>query len=125
MRKLTGGLALFLTLSLVVLLGLRAWQSSLQPALSTLDTPFKAIQLIGGRVLYGKLDRAWTHYPVLHDIYVVQQQQDPRTQQVTSSLARLGQEKMVLNTEHIVLIQTVDPDSPVGKLIAQGEASAH
>lgn len=125
MRKLIGGLALFFLLSLVGLFGLRIYQGSLQPALATLDTPFKAVQLIGGRVLYGKLERAWTNYPVLHDIYVVQQQQDPKTQQVTSSLARLGQEKMVLNTAHIVLIQTVDADSPVGKLIAQNEAAAH
>lgn len=125
MRKLMGGLALFFLLSLVGLFALRVYQDSLQPALATLDTPFKAVQLIGGKVLYGKLDHAWTDYPVLHDIYVVQQQQDPNTQQVTSSLVRLGQEKMALNTAHIVLIQTVDADSPVGKLIAQNEAAAH
>lgn len=125
MCKLKGLLALVLTLAVIGLLGGRAYQDSLQPSLAALPLPYKAVQLTGGRVLYGKLDRTWSHYPILHDIYVVQQQQDPKTQQVASSLVRLGQEQMVLNIDHVVLVQSVEPDSPVGKAIANNDASAH
>jgi hypothetical protein len=125
MRNLLSGLAVLLALVLAGLLGLRAYQSSLQPALSTLDTPFKAVQLIGGQVLYGKLGSAYTNYPVLRDVYVIRRQADPSNQQITSKLVKLGQERMILNSAHIVLIETVNPDSALGKMIAQNEAAGH
>jgi hypothetical protein len=123
MRKFLGGFALLLILMLVGLLGLRSYQSSLQPSLSSLDTPFKGVHLIGGQVYYGKLENAYSNFPVLKHVYVIQNQADPKTQEVRSSLVKVEQGRIILNTAHIVLIEPVKPDTPLGKLIEQNEAA--
>lgn len=120
MRKVMATLVLLLGLVIAGLLGLRVYQTSLAPSLGSLNTPYKAVQMIGGQVLYGQFDNTYSQYPVLHDIYVVRRTEDPKTQQVSSSLVGLGKERIVLNAAHIVMIQPVLPDSPVGRILDQG-----
>lgn len=80
-----------------------------------------------GLVYYGKISGLDTDYPVLRDVYYIQQSTDPQTKQVSNVLIRRGNEwhspaLTVLNSRHIVLIEPVGPNSKVAQLIAQQQA---
>lgn len=112
-------------LILVMFLGLRAYQGSLQSSVSEINTPVQGVHLIGGQVFYGKLDKTYTDFPVLYNVHVIQQKTDPVTQQVSSTLVKVPQDRIVLNRTHILLIEPVNPDTPLGKMIAQDATSSH
>src|SRR5215471_2059511 len=93
----------------------------------TFDTQYQAILLDTGLVYYGKISGLDTDYPVLRDVYYVQQTTDPQTKQVNSVLIRRGDEwhgptMTVLNARHIVLVEPVGANSKVAQLIAQEQA---
>ncbi len=90
----------------------------------TFDTPYQAVLLDNGQVYYGKIEKVGTAFPVLTDVYYVQNQVNPQTKEVTNLLVRRGKEwhapdRMVLNARHIVLIEPVSPNSKVAELISQ------
>jgi hypothetical protein len=92
-----------------------------------LETTYQAVLLDNGSVYFGKLQGAGTEYPVLTDVYYVQSQVNQETKEVKNSLIRRGSEwhapdRMYLNARHIVLIEPVNPNSQVAKLIAQEKA---
>ncbi len=87
------------------------------------DTAYQAVLLDTGQVYYGKIQGLGTPFPVLTDVYYVQNQVNAQTKAVTNVLVRRGQEwhapdRMVLNARHIVLVEPVSPDSKVAQLIA-------
>jgi hypothetical protein len=86
------------------------------------DTSYQAVLLDTGQVYYGKLERLNSAFPVLTDVFYVQNKADAQTKVVSNILVRRGKEwhapdRMVLNARHIVLIEPVGPDSQVSKLI--------
>jgi len=88
------------------------------------DTPFQAVLLDTGLVYYGRITGLDTPYPMLRDVYYIQQTTDPQTKQVSNVLVRRGNEWhgpawTVLNARHIVLVEPVGAGSKVAQLIAQ------
>jgi hypothetical protein len=91
------------------------------------DTQYQAVLLDTGLVYYGKISGLDTDYPIMRDVYYVQQTTDPQTKQVNSVLIRRGDEwhgptMTVLNARHIVLVEPVGANSKVAQLIAQEQA---
>ena len=89
-----------------------------------LTTEYQAILLSNGQAYFGKLDGVGSPYPVLTDVFYVQTGVNPQTNQPVNTLVKRGNEwhapdRMILNAEHIIFIETVNPDSAVAKLIAE------
>ena len=66
------------------------------------ETAYQAVLLSNGSVYFGKLDRLWSPYPVMTDVYYVQSRSNPDTRQTTNVLVKRGSElhapnKMILN----------------------------
>jgi hypothetical protein len=90
------------------------------------DTTYQAVLLDTGLVYYGKITGMDTDYPVLHDVYYVQQTKDATSNQVNNVLVRRGNEwhgpaMTVLNSKHIVLVEPVSANSKVAQLIAEDQ----
>jgi hypothetical protein len=90
------------------------------------DTTYQAVLLDTGLVYYGRISRLDSDFPVLHDVYYVQQSKDEKTNQVNNVLIRRGNEwhgpaMTVLNARHIVLIEPVGADSKVAQLISDDQ----
>ncbi len=73
---------------------------------------------------YGKLEGLGRPFPVLRDVFYVQVATDTNSKQSSSVLIRRGKEwhgpdYMVLNPDHILLVEPVTPGSRVAALIAQ------
>jgi hypothetical protein len=82
------------------------------------------VLLTNGSVYYGKLEGLGGPFPVLRDVFYVQAAADPNTKQTTNVLIRRGKEwhapdYMVLNANHILLVEPVTPGSRVANLIAE------
>jgi hypothetical protein len=89
-----------------------------------LATEYQAVLLSNGTVYFGKLEHAESAHPILRDVYYVQSQVDSKTKEVSNTLVKRGNEwhgpdHMVLNGNHILLLEPVTPDSTVSKLIAE------
>jgi hypothetical protein len=87
-------------------------------------TPYQAVLLTNGSVYFGHLQNYGTSDPVLTDVFYVVSQTDPETKQVKSSLVKRGKElhepdRMYLNPNQIVFVETVGTNSKVAQLIAQ------
>jgi hypothetical protein len=85
---------------------------------------YQAVLLDNGQVYFGKLDGAGTEFPVLTDVYYIQNKIDPQTKAVSNVLVRRGKEwhspdRMILNGRHVILIEPVGGGSQVAKLIAE------
>jgi hypothetical protein len=86
------------------------------------STPYQAVLLSNGAVYYGKLAGYRTHNPTLTDVYYIVTKTDPTTKQVTNVLVKRGKElhgpdRMYLNSDQIVFVEPVGPDSKVAQLI--------
>ncbi|HXJ17024.1 MAG TPA: hypothetical protein VNM68_07475 [Candidatus Polarisedimenticolia bacterium] len=89
-----------------------------------LNTPYQAVLLDNGQVYYGKLQGPETPFPILTDVYYIQNRVDPQTKAVSNVLVRRGKEwhapdRMILNARHVVLIEPVGPGSQVAKFIEE------
>jgi hypothetical protein len=89
-------------------------------------TEYQAIFLDNGQVFFGTLENAGSDYPLLKDAFYVQSQTDPTTKQVRNILIKRGNElhgpdKMYLNARHIVVIESVGPNSKVAQLIKEAK----
>jgi hypothetical protein len=86
------------------------------------DTPYQAVMLDNGQVYFGRIQGMSSAFPVLTEVYYVQEQLDPETKKVKNVLVRRGSEwhaptRMVMNARHIVAIEPVSPGSTLAKLI--------
>ena len=93
-------------------------------AVPQLDTPYQAVLLDDGSVYIGKLEGFGSAYPVLREVYYIQQRMDTKTKKVSNVLVKRGQEwhepqYMVLNADHVVYIEPVSPTSTVARLISE------
>jgi hypothetical protein len=87
-------------------------------------TPYQAVLLDNGQVYYGRLEGLGTSFPILREVYYVQTGVNPETKQQSNVLLKRGKEWhapefMVLNANHILLIEPVSPTSKVADLIAE------
>jgi hypothetical protein len=88
----------------------------------TFDTPYQAVMLDNGQVYFGRIEGLSSAFPVLKEVYYVQEQLDPETKKVRNILVRRGSEwhapnLMVMNARHIVVVEPVTNGSTVAKLI--------
>ena len=113
----------------IVITGLLAalvQQNSRVAAEPQLTTPWSGVLLTNGQAFFGRLEKAGSAFPVLRDVYYVRSQVNQETKQVTNTLVKRGQEwhgpdAMVLNKQHILLIEPVRPDSQMGRLIEENQ----
>jgi len=88
------------------------------------DTPYQGILLTNGQFLFGRLENPRSPYPTLVDVYYIQTQVNQETKQASNMLVKRGKEwhspdRMILNANHIVLVEPVKPDSELAKRIAE------
>ena len=91
------------------------------------DTAYQAVLLDNNQVYYGKVQGLGTAFPVLSEVYYIQQQVNQQTKEVKNVLIRRGTEwhgpdRMVINASHIILVEPVGPNSKVAQLIADSKA---
>ena len=95
----------------------------------SLATPYQAIVLTNGQVYFGKLEKLGAQYPTLHDVYYIQSQQNPETRQISSTLVKRGRElhapdHMIINSQHILFIEPVRPESQLARLMDEAKKQA-
>lgn len=89
-------------------------------------TEYQAVHLDNGQVLFGKLEKAGSDYPLLRNVFAAQSQVNPDTKEVRRSLVSRSIElhnpdSMVLNARHIIAIEPVAATSRVAQVIKQAE----
>jgi hypothetical protein len=129
MREGTMGAALRRLLPISVVLGLTSFLGCRQPTVSAssisvpaISTRYSAVFLTNQQVFFGKLENLGSAYPLLTDVYYVQTQVNPETNETKNTLIKRGNEwhgpdRMVLNAQHILFIEPVTQGSTVAKLI--------
>jgi len=92
-----------------------------------IDTEYKAVLLDNGQVFFGKIEEEGPSYLVLKDVFYVQSQVTERERdkrEVANILIKRGNEwhgpdRMYVNSNHIIFIESVAPPSRVGQLIKE------
>ena len=87
-------------------------------------TPYQAVLLNNGAVYYGKLQGYGTAHPLLTDVFYIMSRTDPNTKAVSNVLVKRGKElhgpdRMYLNPNAILFVETVGTNSKVSQLISQ------
>lgn len=103
-----------------------AWYLVDSKARVTMSTPYQAVLLSNGSAYFGQLEGLGTPFPVLRDVFYVQSSKDPQTNAVSNVLVKRGKEwhqpdRMILNSNMIVLVEPVNPSSRVAQLITQAK----
>ena len=85
---------------------------------------YQAVLLDNNQVYFGKIASLNTDYPVLTDVYYIQTAVNQETHQSTNVLTKRGKEwhapdKMLINRQHIIMIEPVTDGSTVAHLIEQ------
>jgi len=112
-----------LSLLVVVLAGLHVF-FAFRTSSVKFSTPYQAVLLTNGAVYFGHLQDYGTSHAVLTDVFYVVSQTNPETKQVTNALIKRGKElhepdRMYLNSNQIVFVESVGPNSKVAQLIAE------
>ncbi len=86
------------------------------------ESTYHAVLLDNGAVYFGRLEGFGTPYPILNEVYYVQNGVNPQTKEATNVLIRRGKEwhepdRMALNASHILFVEPVGKDSRVAQLI--------
>jgi len=89
-------------------------------------TPYQAVLLTNGSVYFGKLHGYGTPHPVLTEVYYIVSQTNTQTKQVNNVLVKRGKElhepdRMYVNPNQILFVETVGTNSKVAQLIAQAK----
>src|SRR6266481_1410493 len=87
-------------------------------------TPYQAVLLTNGSVYFGHLQEYGTLHPLLTDVYYIVSQTNMDAKQVNHALIKRGKElhepdRMYLNPEQIVFVESVGAGSKVAQLIAE------
>ena len=101
---------------------LRSGQPNVDPI--KFSTEYQAVFLDNGQVYFGKLENPESTYPLLRNVFYVQNQVNQETKQTVSLLVKRGKEwhepdVMYLNQRHVVMVEPVTPNSRLGQLIKQ------
>ena len=86
------------------------------------ESEYQVVVLGNGSAFFGRMEQSETDAPVLRDVFFIQSKVDPETRAVENSLTRRSADwhmpdYMVLNREHIVLVEPVGPNSRVAELM--------
>ena len=89
--------------------------------------PLQAVFLSNGQAFFGHVSGVYRDSITLDDVYYIQTQVNPQTQDRKNILLRRGKEwhgptEMTINVRSILLIEPVGSDSEVAKLIAKLKA---
>jgi hypothetical protein len=92
-----------------------------------LTSDYQVIFLDNGQAFFGKLENSNSPYPLLKDVFYIQQMVNKETNETKNTLVKRGSEwhgpdRMYINAKHIVLIEPVSPDSKVAQLIKEAKA---
>jgi len=112
--------------ALIILVGAAWWYFGGRSGRVAMSTPYQAVLLTNGSAYFGQLEGLGTPFPVLRDVFYVQSTQNPETKQVSNILVKRGKEwhapdRMILNSNMIVLVEPVNPTSRVAQLISQAK----
>jgi hypothetical protein len=108
--------------AVVAMLAVLVYQNHRRFHRPLLTTPYQAVTLTNGTVLYGRIDHLGTDHPVLRNVFSVRFEPDPQTQKQQDILFKRkdgvnGADHMIFPVTSILFIEPVQPDSPTGKLI--------
>ena len=83
-----------------------------------------AVLLLNGQAYFGRIDSVRSEHMVLSEVFYIQSQTNPETKQVTNVLVKRGREwhapdRLIVNKQHVVLMEPVTDGSQVAKLIAE------
>lgn len=92
-------------------------------------TQYQVVFLDNNNAYIGKMQQTGKDYIRLTNVFYIQSQADPETKQVSNTLTKRGSELhkpdfMYINTQHMVMIEPVTPNSQVAKLIEQSETES-
>jgi hypothetical protein len=87
---------------------------------------YQAVLLDNGAAYFGKVAANTASYVVLQEVYYVQSRTNPQTKEVSNVLIKRGQEwhapdRMIINRQHLVILEPVAADSTVARLIAESK----
>lgn len=87
-------------------------------------TPYQAVLLSNGSAYFGQLQGYGGPHPLLTNVFYIVNETDPQTKQPKPVLVKRGKElhepdRMYLNPNQIVFVETVGPNSKVAQLIEQ------
>lgn len=114
-------------IAVAVLLAASVYQNHRRFHKPQITTPYQAVVLADGSVFYGRIDHLGTDYPVLRDAFTIRRDFDSATQQPRFIVVKRkdeinGADHMIFPATAIAFIEPVQPDSMVGKLIAQANS---
>jgi hypothetical protein len=100
---------------------------SSEPHKIQFTTQYQAVLLSNNKLYYGKVEFTDTPYILLKDVFYIVTQPDPATKAAKNVLIRRGTELhgpelMYIRAEHMVMIESVSPNSRIGKLIEEAES---
>jgi hypothetical protein len=100
-----------------------------KPQALNFSTDYQVVILDNGNAYFGKLEMPGKSFIVLKDVYYIQTQINQETKAQTNILVKRGKELhapdfMYINTQHVILIEPVTPDSQVAKLIKEDKAKS-
>lgn len=109
-------------LSIVTMLAVLVYQNHRRFHRPLLTTPYQAVTLTNGTVLYGRIDHLGSDHPVLRDVFSVRLEPDPQTGKQQYVLVKRkdgvnGADHAIFPVAAILFIEPVQPDSTTGKLI--------
>jgi hypothetical protein len=113
-----------LGLAVVALLAAVVYQNHRRFHRPLLTTPYQAVTLLSGEVFYGRIDHLGSDHPVLRDVFTVRRETDEDTGQPRYSLLprreeTTGADHIILPASSIAFVEPVQPDSTIGRLIAE------
>ena len=90
------------------------------------SSEYQAVFMDNGQVFFGKIESAGALYPLLKEVYYIGRQTGPDGKEVKSILIKRGNEwhgpdYMYINSNHIVVIEPVAPNSRVAQLIKEAK----
>ena len=127
MKKAVFGAVLVCLIVAVALLAVEVFKVKKAGDSPKFNTTYQTVLLDDGQVYYGKLSRIGSHYPEMTSVYYVVRTVDPTTKQAKNVLVKRGKEwhaptETFFNARHIIMVEPVNPNSEVAKLIAQAES---
>lgn len=86
------------------------------------NTEYQVVLLAGGLGYFGKIEKIGQHYIEIKDVYYIQNMQNPETNQIDNILVKRGKEfhgpdRTYINTAHVLMIESVAPDSKLAQSI--------
>lgn len=126
MARARGSRALPVLLALLIVVVIAGfvldWRS--KNTATIFPTPYQAVLLSNGGVYYGKLQGYGTQHPVLTNVFYIVTRTDPKTNASSNILVKRGKElhepdRMYLNPNSIVFVETVGANSKVAQLISE------